>query len=174
MHLMSYGKMTDYRYRIEEQVCCILLMSSVEDKAVKKGSMRVSGSLQRDTMAEDGGDKDKGSLRKKLIHQIKRVAGHSKSDLKSSNELESSRKEQISLKQASTVYQEILLTKSCQLVEQKEGGGERNKLISGADGYYVEVPKLVDGKINNAHIEIEFTENDKNEYEREFMPKGML
>lgn len=34
-------------------------------------------------------------------------------------------------------------------------------------------PKHLEGKVNSAEIEIEFAENDKREYEKEFMPKGI-
>jgi hypothetical protein len=138
-----------------------------EDKASKRVSLRQPPTRGGDmsSTGEDGGEK--GSLRKKLMQQIKRVAHGSRSDLRSSAELEFSRKEQLSLKQASNVYKEMLLAKSCLLVEQY------NKLITNADGFYVEVPKILDGKVNTARIEIEFTENDKMEYEKEFMPKGI-
>lgn len=139
-------------------------MSIVEERTSKRASIRQP---HRDMLiAEEG--VEKGSLRKKLMQQIRRVAHGSRNDLKATDSLESTRKEQFSLKQASNVYQEMLLTRSCQLVDQRE----KSKLIGNAEGFYVEVPKVVDGKVNGAAIELEYKENDKMEYEKEFMPKG--
>ncbi len=43
------------------------------------------------------------------------------------------------------------------------------------EGYFVELPKqVVDGRINYSKIEIEFAENDNLEYERNFLPKGIV
>lgn len=117
------------------------MMYSVEEKG---GVRRTSFKLlqqQRDMLADDGGSS--GSLRKKLMQQIKRVAHHSRSDLKlSTADLESARKEQYSLKQASSAYQEMLLTRSCQLVDP-----QKNRLISGtnAEGFLF-FPKAFGGE----------------------------
>lgn len=138
-----------------------------EEKIAKRASFK----LPPLAMIEEEGETTPkgGSIRKKLMQQIKRVATHhNKNDLKASFELESARSKRFSLKQASFIYQELLLTRLCQ-TEQK------TRLVGGnGSGFFVEVPKQLEGRVNSAAIDIEFTENDKMEYEKEFVPNGMF
>lgn len=139
----------------------------VEDKLAKRASFK----LPPLTIIEEEGETTPkgGSIRRKLMQQIKRVAAHhNKNELKASFELESARSKRFSLKQASFIYQELLLTRLCQNMEQKP------RLAGGnVSGFFVEVPKQLEGRVNSLEIDVEFTENDKMEYEKEFMPNGM-